>query len=73
MHEEEKAGPDPSCSLQLLGAGDIKLLRGPEQQWDSFPKHRSARNYYLYAQHQAIQKYKKKYISLFSGVQNKVK
>ena len=50
MHEGEgKTGPDPSCSLQLLGAVDIKLLTGPGQQWDIFPKHKSAGNYHLYA------------------------
>lgn len=72
-HEgERKTSPDPSCSLHLLGAVDIKLLPGPGQQWDIFPKHESAGNYHLYKKQQAIQKYKKKYFSLFSGVQNEV-
>lgn len=72
MHEGEgKTHFDASHSLQLLEAMDIKLLTGPGQQQDVFPKHESAGNYHLYAQHQVVQKYKK-YCSLFSGVQKKM-
>lgn len=47
MHEGQgKTVPDPRCSLQLLGPVDIKLLIGPGQQWDIFPKHESAGNYH---------------------------
>jgi len=60
VHEGEgKSGSDLSCSLQFLGAVDMKLLTGPGKQWDNFHQIHVLEIYLLYTQHQAFQKCKK--------------